>query len=99
MAGLEDAAGVARRRRGPRIHFVNEAKHMPKSNLNKQSKRQRELAKHDKRSAKDEKRAQRKADARVERAVATGVPPPPVAPPSPTSIAAAAFIRSMKIRG
>ncbi len=72
---------------------------MPKSNLNKQSKRQRELAKHDKRSAKDEKRAQRKQDARVERAVATGVPPPPVAPPSATSIAAAAFIRSMKIRG
>jgi hypothetical protein len=68
---------------------------MAKSNLNQVGKRQRALAKLDKRAAKDEKRAQKKAEARAER----GVPTPAKPAPSATSVAAAAFIRSMKIRG
>ena len=64
---------------------------MPKANLNQQSKRQRTLAKQDKRAAKDTKRAQRKADDRDARGTAT--PAPPL---SPTALAAAAFIRRMK---
>jgi hypothetical protein len=67
---------------------------MAKSNLNQQGKRQRALAKQDKRAAKDEKRAQKKAEARAERGIAPAEPAP-----SATSVAAAAFIRSMKIRG
>jgi hypothetical protein len=67
---------------------------MAKSNLNQQGKRQRALAKIDKRTVKDEKRAQRKAESRAERGVVE-----PVVAPSATSVAAAAFIRSMKLRG
>jgi hypothetical protein len=65
---------------------------MPKANLNKQSKRQREHAKKDKRDAKDAKRAQRKEDNRVGTPAAT-----PPAAPTPMSIAAAAFVKRMKI--
>ena len=71
---------------------------MPKSNLNNQTRRQRDLAKKDKRAAKDEKRALRKAEARVARAAADGTAPPAVTPAvkaSVSSLAAAAFIRRM----
>jgi hypothetical protein len=44
---------------------------MPKQNLKTQAKRQREFAKQDKRRAKDEKRALRKAENRVESAGVT----------------------------
>jgi hypothetical protein len=84
---------------------------MARSNLNSQAKRKRELAKKDKRAVKDEKRAQRKQDARVARAVAAGEPIPapsqaasrktsssPLVAPklNASSLAAAAFIRRMK---
>lgn len=89
---------------------------MPKSNQNKQAKRKRELAKKDKRDAKDQKRAVLKEEARTERGdapvTATPVPqtaqqrwsaPKPVVKPGAKSklstIAAATFIRSMKIQG
>ncbi|HEX5048427.1 MAG TPA: hypothetical protein VFX89_15020 [Gammaproteobacteria bacterium] len=75
---------------------------MSKVNLNTRSKRTRELARKDKRAAKDEKRAQKKADARAARAVADGKAAPsspaaanPVAPSNLRSLAAAAFIRRM----
>ena len=85
---------------------------MAKSNLNTQAKRKRELAKKDKRAAKDEKRALRKAEARAARDAAAGVSPtgptPSAQPQSvaapqpaltrPSSIAAAAFIRRMKVQ-
>jgi hypothetical protein len=45
---------------------------MAKGNFNNQTKRARELAKKDKRAAKDEKRAQKKTDARTARAAALG---------------------------
>jgi hypothetical protein len=45
---------------------------MAKGNFNNQTKRKRELKKKDKRAAKDEKRAQRKAVAREARAAAAG---------------------------
>ncbi len=71
---------------------------MAKSNLNKQTKRRRELAKKDKRAAKDEKRAVRKAEARVARAAELGTTSPAAAPAvnaSVTSLAAASFIRGL----
>ena len=64
---------------------------MAKANMNTRSKRMRELARKDKRAVKDEKRAQKKADARAARGVAD--PPPPVS--NVRSLAAAAFIRRM----
>ena len=69
---------------------------MAKSNLNKQTKRRRELAKKDKRAAKDEKRAVRKAEARVARAAPDGTAAPAATPElkaSVSSLAAAAWIR------
>jgi hypothetical protein len=75
---------------------------MSKANLNTRSKRTRELARKDKRAAKDEKRAQKKADARAARAAVDGTPPPPrsaapnvAAVTNVRSLAAAAFIRRM----
>jgi hypothetical protein len=47
---------------------------MPKSNLKTQSKRLREFAKQDKRRAKDEKRALRKAENRAAEAGSNGTP-------------------------
>jgi hypothetical protein len=75
---------------------------MPKSNLNKQAKRKRELARQDKRAAKDEKRAQRKADARAtqgggEAGAKTPVVPTPTAG-APNASAAAAFVRRLNIQ-
>lgn len=52
---------------------------MARANLNNQNKRKRELAKKDKRAVKDEKRAAKKAEARVDRAVADGTPLPTAA--------------------
>jgi hypothetical protein len=78
---------------------------MAKANLNNRNKRMRELAKKDKRAAKDEKRAQKKADARVARGATDGTAVPstfagapaanPAAAPDVRSLAAAAFIRRM----
>ena len=48
---------------------------MARVNFNSQTKRLRELAKKDKRAAKDEKRAQKKADARTARVAPVGPAP------------------------
>jgi hypothetical protein len=48
---------------------------MARANFNNQTKRARELAKKDKRAAKDGKRAQKKADARAARGGAVGTAP------------------------
>ena len=48
---------------------------MARPNFNNQTKRSRELAKKDKRAVKDEKRAQKKADARAARAAVAGTAP------------------------
>jgi hypothetical protein len=55
---------------------------MAKGNFNSRTKRLRELAKKDKRAAKDEKRAQKKADARAARTMGVGAmrPTPPGTP-------------------
>ena len=80
---------------------------MAKSNLNKQAKRKRELARLDKRAAKDEKRAQRKADARTAREPADAPAPAKTAgatniasagAPKAPSVAAAAFVRRLNIQ-
>lgn len=55
---------------------------MARSNLNTQAKRKRELAKKDKRAAKDEKRLQKKAEARVARANVDGTAQPSAVSPS-----------------
>jgi hypothetical protein len=78
---------------------------MARGNFNNQTKRKRELAKKDKRAAKDEKGAQKKAAARVARGGADGAAAPsiavrtsvttPVAVSSWRSLAATAFIRRM----
>ena len=70
---------------------------MAKANLNSVTKRTRDLAKKDKRAAKDEKRSVRKAEARVARATKDGTPLPAAAPAkaSVSSLMAAAFIRRM----
>jgi hypothetical protein len=71
---------------------------MAKANMNTRSKRMRELARKDKRAVKDEKRAQKKADARTARAGVDGTPAPAPAAPAASnmrSLAAAAFIRRM----
>ena len=48
---------------------------MARGTFNSQTKRLRELAKKDKRAAKDEKRAHKKADARAARVAAVGTAP------------------------
>ena len=77
---------------------------MARANFTNQTKRTRELAKKDKREAKDKKRAQKKADARAARAVGDGtaLSPPagavstkPATTSNVRSLAAAAFIRRM----
>jgi hypothetical protein len=68
---------------------------MARSNLNTQAKRKRELAKKDKRAAKDEKRAQKKAEARVARGTVDGAAQPP-AQPSAASLSAAAVLRRLQ---
>jgi hypothetical protein len=78
---------------------------MARSNLNNQAKRKRELAKKDKRAAKDQKRAMRKAEARAARAGVVGMSAPAssaavaVAQSAATSnvksLAAARFVRRM----
>jgi hypothetical protein len=72
---------------------------MAKANLNSQAKRKRELAKKDKRAEKDQKRAQRKAEARTARATPETATPALAAQPAAqsnlSSLAAAAFIRRM----
>ena len=74
---------------------------MTKANLNSRNKRMRELAKKDKRAAKDEKRARKKADARtaaggiIAPATSATTPAKPPARADVRSLAAAAFIRRM----
>jgi hypothetical protein len=78
---------------------------MARANFNNQKKRVREIAKKDKRAAKDEKRARKKADARVARGSTDSPAAPvslarapatnPAAASNPKSLAAAAFIRWM----
>ena len=76
---------------------------MPKGNFNNQTKRNRELKKKDKRAAKDEKRAQKKAEARAARGAVGGHAPPPSAtktlaakPSAPTSVRAPASSAVMR---
>jgi hypothetical protein len=78
---------------------------MARGNFNTQTKRRRELAKKDKRTAKDEKRGRKKVEARATRTAPDGTAPAPrtagtpaVTPASVSSLrslAAAAFIRRM----
>jgi hypothetical protein len=68
-----------------------------RSNFNNPTKRLRELAKMDKRAAKDEKRAKNKTAARAARGAANETAPaaPAPKPANVRSLAAAAFIRRM----
>jgi hypothetical protein len=72
---------------------------MARGNFNSQSKRARELAKKDKRAAKDQKREQKKADARATRAAAVGKLPSTPPGATATELAGASNVRSPAAAG